>query len=88
MLIWVDRMHIAVRDRGAAEETFRELLGAEKVGDHGGDLLRAGRTVVQAGEGELELLEPAGDGPVGAHLERWGEGIFAAGFATADLSAL
>jgi catechol 2,3-dioxygenase-like lactoylglutathione lyase family enzyme len=44
--------------------------------------------VVQAGISEFELLEPAGEGPVAAQLERWGEGIFAAGFATTDVPAL
>ncbi len=88
MLTLVDRMQLAVRDRAAAEETFREILGAEKVGEDAGELLRARRSLMQAGASEFELLEPAGDGPVQAHLERWGEGIFAGGFAAADLSAL
>jgi len=43
---------------------------------------------VQAGTSEFELLEPADEGPVLAHLERWDEGILAVGFSTADLSAL
>ncbi len=88
MLTRVDRMQLAVRDRAAAEETFAELLGAQKVREETSELLRAKRTVVQAGVSEFELLEPAGDGPVAAHLERWGEGIFAGGFAISDLSAL
>ena len=88
MLTRVDRMQIAVRDRAAAAETFRDVLGAEKVRDVESDLLQARRSVVQAGISEFELLEPKGEGPVRAHLERWGEGLFAAGFATADLSAL
>jgi hypothetical protein len=81
-------MQLAVRDRAAAEETFRELLGAEKVRQDRSALLAATRSVVQAGVSEFELLEPVGDGPVQAHLERWGEGLFAAGFATNDLSVL
>lgn len=88
MLTRVDRMQLAVRDRAQAEETFRDLLGAEKVRDDRSDLLRADRSVVQAGVSEFELLEPSGEGPVQAHLERWGEGLFAAGFASNDLSAL
>ncbi len=88
MLQRVDRIQLAVRDCAAAADTFCDLLGAERVRD---DILRlsaARRLVVQAGESEFELLEPTGDGPVAQHLERWGEGIFAAGFATGDLSAL
>ncbi len=88
MLTHIDRMQLAVRDRAAAEETFGELLGARKVREDTSDLLGAKRTVMQAGVSEFELLEPAGDGPVAAHLERWGEGILAVGFSTADLSAL
>lgn len=88
MLTRVDRMQLVVRDRDAAEETFRALLGARKVREDAIDVLGARRTVVQAGTSEFELLEPAAEGPVQDHLARWGEGIFAGGFATADLSAV
>ena len=88
MLTRVDRVQLAVRDRSAAEETFREVLGAEKLREDSSALLAATRSIVQAGASEFELLEPSGEGPVQAHLERWGEGLFAAGFATNDLSAL
>ena len=88
MLTHIDRMLLAVRDREAAADTFRDILGAERVGEGSSRLLGARRTVVQAGISEFELLEPDGEGPVSAHLERWGEGILAVGFSTADLSAL
>ena len=88
MLTRVDRVQLAVRDRAAAEGTLHDLLDARKVREDESDLLQARRSVVQAGTSEFELLEPKGDGPVQAHLEHWGEGIFAGGFATADLSAL
>lgn len=88
MLNRVDRMQLAVRDRAAAEATFQDVLGAQKVREDKSSQLQASRSVVQAGISEFELLEPSGDGPVRAHLERWGEGIFAAGFSTSDLSAL
>ena len=88
MLTRVDRMQIAVHDRAAAEATFRDLLGAEKVREDRVALLNAGRTVVQAGISKFELLQPNGDGLVRQHLDRWGEGLFAAGFSTPDLSAL
>ena len=67
---------------------FRDLLGAEKLREDTSDLLAAKRTVLQAGDSEFELLEPADEGPVGAFVSQWGEGIFSAGFSTADLSAL
>ena len=88
MLRRVDRMLLAVRDREAAADTFRSVLGAERVREDTSRLLGARRTVVQAGISEFELLEPAGEGPVLAHLERWDEGILAVGFSAADLSAL
>ena len=88
MLKRVDRMLLAVRDRETAADTFRDLLGAERVREDTSRALGARRTVVQAGISEFELLEPSGDGPVDAHLESRGEGIFAVGFSTADLAAL
>ena len=88
MLKYVDRMLLAVHDREAAADTFRAILGAERVRDETSNLLAARRTVVQAGISEFDLLEPAGEGPVATHLERWGEGILGVGFSTTDLSAL
>jgi len=88
MLKRVDRMQLAVRDRTMAADAFAEVLGAEKVQEDELRVFNAKRTVVQAGESEFELLEPVGDGPVASHLERWGEGIFAAGFSTDDPGAL
>ncbi len=88
MLKYVDRMLLAVRDRAAAADTFRAILGAEQVRDETSKLLAARRTVLQAGISEFDLLEPAGDGPIATHLERWGEGILGVGFSTTDLSTL
>jgi len=88
MLQRVDRVQLAVRNRAIAGDTFGEVLGAERVQEDDLRLFNAARTVVQAGESQFELLEPAGDGPVASHLERWGEGIFGAGFSTDDPGAL
>ncbi|MBI1885971.1 MAG: VOC family protein [Chloroflexi bacterium] len=88
MLKRVDRVLLAVRSREAAEETFRQLLGAEKVREGRSGLLNAESTVLQAGASEFELLEPRGDGPLADFVGRWGEGIFAIGFSTDDLSGL
>jgi hypothetical protein len=81
-------MQLAVRDRAAAEETFRALFDAEKVREDTSELLASTRSVMQAGISEFELLQPSGAGVVQSHLERWGEGLFAAGFSTPDLPAL
>jgi catechol 2,3-dioxygenase-like lactoylglutathione lyase family enzyme len=88
MLERVDRVQLAVRDRAAAAATFAALLGAVTVRDDQLRLYAANRTIVQAGESEFELLEPAGEGAVSQYLERWGEGLFAAGFSTHDTAAL
>lgn len=88
MLTHVDRMQLAVRSRAEAEATFGDLLGATKVREDESRLLNAARSVMQAGASEFELLEPKGEGPVQAHLERWGEGLLSAGFASDRLSAL
>ncbi len=88
MLRRVDRMLLAVRDREAAADTFRSILGAERVREDSSRLLGARRTVVQAGISEFELLEPAGDGPVLTHLEHRDEGILAVGFSASDVSAV
>jgi catechol 2,3-dioxygenase-like lactoylglutathione lyase family enzyme len=87
MLDRVDRMVLAVRDRATAADTFIDVLGAEKVREDGfAEPYHINRTVVQAGDSEFELWEPAGEGIVAQHLERWGDGIFAAGFSTSDMS--
>ncbi len=88
MLERVDRVLLAVRDRAAAVSTFSNVLDARLVREDQVAIYAAARSVVQAGESEFELLEPAGDGAIAQHLERWGEGIFAAGFSTGDLPAL
>src|SRR3990172_2168963 len=84
MLQRVDRMQLAVRDRREAVAACAEALGAETAQEDELRVFAASRTVVRAGESEFELLEPAGEGAVATHLERWGEGIFAAGFSTDD----
>ncbi len=88
MLECVDRVQLAVRDRSAAVDTFGAIIGAQKEREDFICLLNADRTVVRSGESEFELLQPAGDGPVADFLQRRGEGIYAAGFATSDLGAL
>src|SRR5947209_18038477 len=88
MLLRVDRMQLAVRDCMVAADAFAEVVGAEKVREDELRVFNAKRTVVQAGESEFELLEPAGDGAVASHLERWGEGIFAGGFSADNAGEL
>ena len=88
MLEHVDRMQLAVRDRAAAAQTFVDIFDAEVVGDDELKPAGAKRRTVHAGTSEFELLEPAGDGLVADYLAAWGEGLFAAGFSTRNVSAL
>jgi catechol 2,3-dioxygenase-like lactoylglutathione lyase family enzyme len=88
MLERVDRVVLAVRDRETAVQTFAEVLGARRLQDGELRLYNAARTVVQAGAARFELLEPKGDGPVAEFIARWGEGLFAAGFAASSLPRL
>ena len=88
MLEHVDRVQIAVTDRAAAAQTFIDAFDAATVADDNVPALAAKRRVVHAGTSEFELLEPDGPGPVQEYLEKWGEGLFAAGFSTKDVGAL
>jgi hypothetical protein len=84
----VDRIQLAVRDRAAAARPFVALLGAAPAGEDAIAPLAARRTTLRAGTSAIELLSPDGAGPVREHLDRWGDGLFAAGFATADVDRL
>jgi hypothetical protein len=79
---------MVVPDRAAAVERWGVLFGAEVVGEDGSRHLNAHRTTVQAGRSLFEFLEPAGEGPVKAFRERWGQGLYGAGFSTPDLAVL
>lgn len=84
----IDRMQLAVRDRTQAAGTFARLLGAELLREDRCAALGASRSVLALGESELELCQPHEPGPVRDFLERWGEGLYAAGAATAQLDTL
>jgi len=88
MLERVDRMLLAVLDRAQAARTFERLLGAVADREETSAHLGARRTILRVGESELELCEPTGPGPVADFIDRWGEGLFAAGYATSRLEAL
>jgi len=87
MLKRVDRVQIAVRDAASAARTIGEIFGAETLHRDEVGALGARRVTVQAGVSLIELLEPAGGGPVGEFVQRWGTGLFAAGFSVADIDA-
>lgn len=88
MLDRVDRILVAVRNPDAAAATFGDLLGAETREKVESAHLAARGLVLGLGESEVELLAPDGPGPVRDFLETRGEGLFAAGFASARFPAL
>ena len=88
MLDRVDRMLIAVRSRTLAATTFSTMLGAQPDRDGHSACLNAHRLVMRVGESELELCEPAGPGPVQEFIDRWGEGLLAAGYASSRFDEL
>jgi catechol 2,3-dioxygenase-like lactoylglutathione lyase family enzyme len=87
MLKRVDRVQIAVSDLDAAEKVAAGTFGAELVRRDEIAALAARRSTMQAGSSLIELLAPDGAGAVREFVERWGGGLFAAGFSVGDLDA-
>lgn len=85
MLSYVDRVQLVVPDRAAAVETWKNLFGAEQIGEDGSRFLNAHRSTVQAGTSLFEFLEPAGEGPVQTWAEKWTQGLYGVGFATPSM---
>ena len=88
MLEGTDRLALAVKERGPAAATFKQIFDAEVVDDVTDRILGARRMTLQWGRDQLELLEPIGPGPVMDFLDQGKRGIFAGGFALADPAAL
>src|SRR5262249_59877693 len=87
MLKRVDRVQIAVADLNRAEQVAAAVFGAETLRRDELAPLRARRATMQAGASLLELVQADGAGPVGEFVDRWGPGLFAAGFSVDDLEA-
>ena len=85
MLKRVDRVQIAVGERDAAESVLAEIFGAEVLRRDEVAHLAASRTTMQAGTSLVEILVPEGPGPVEDFINKWGSGLFGAGFSVADL---
>lgn len=88
MLDRVDRVLIAVRDRNAAAESYRAILGAEAVAELHSERYACERTILAVGTSEIELCQPTGEGPVADFLDEFGEGLFAGGVSTTNPIAL
>lgn len=87
MLKRVDRVQIAVADLDPAERVAAAVLGAETLRRDKVAPLCARRATMQTGASLVELLQPDGAGPVQEFVDRWGSGLFAAGFSVDDLDA-
>lgn len=79
---------LAVRDAQAASETYGSLFGATPTGTQHSGALGADISFVACGTDLIGFAQPAGPGTAADHLENWGEGLMAAAFSTADLSAV
>ena len=88
MLSSVDRILLVVRNRAESTATWRGIFDARIVDESHSAFLNANRTTLQAGDSLVELLEPAGDGPIRNFSERWGTGLYGVGFATHDIARL
>lgn len=87
MLKRVDRVQIAVRDVAVAERAVIEVFGGELLRRDDLAILRSKRSTMQAGSSLLELLAPDGAGPVADFVEKYGNGLYGAGFSVEDLDA-
>ena len=88
VLTRIDRIQVAVPDPAPVADAWSALLGAEGAGDDTVACLGARRTTLRLGTGWVELLQPAGDGPVADAVERRGAHLYAAGIAVADPTEL
>ena len=88
MLKRIDRLQVAVPDRGTAAESWTQILGAEPAGEDRIACLGALRTRLRLGDGFIELLEPDGAGVLHDAIAKRGAHLYAAGATTDDLEGL
>lgn len=79
---------LAVRDIDEAKNTFKALFDTQEFASQHSDFYNADVTLLLCGTDFIGLASPTGDGAVAEHLDRWGEGLFAAIFTTDDVSAI
>ena len=91
VLTSLDHIVLAVRDLGRASETYRSLLGREPSWRGRHPAYGTANTLFRLENTYLELLAPAGEGPLASHLtaslDAHGEGPFALAFGTDDVDA-
>jgi hypothetical protein len=88
MLSTIDRVQLCCLEPDLVASQWIQLLDAK---EHSRDHLRvlsAERITLNVGNCQVEILSPAGKGPVQSHLESRSGGPFAAGFSTTDLDSV
>lgn len=85
MLKRVDRIQIAGPSADRIASTFERLFGAVREKRDEVKCLNAQRITVRLGISAVEALTPIGAGPVEDFVNKWGEGLFGAGFSVDDL---
>jgi hypothetical protein len=84
VLTRIDRVVLAVPDRGPVVDAWSGLLGAELDSEDKVGGLAARRTRLRLGAGRVDVLEPDGAGAVQQAIDRRGGHLYAAGAATSD----
>jgi len=82
MLEQLEGVVLAVNDAEAATKTFEQIFGARFDRSTDSDVWNARIAVLRCGTDLLRLAEPRGPGAVAEHLDKWGEGLFAAVFSS------
>src|SRR4051812_28692863 len=88
MLEQLEGVVLAVRDAEAAIKTFEAIFDAKFLGETESEVWKAKIAVMGAGTDLIRLAEPSGPGPLQDYLDQWGEGLFAAVFASKDPDAI
>jgi hypothetical protein len=84
--IGLKRYSVAVNDLSAATNFFRDFVGASPLYESERRPAAATAVGVALADGVVEILTPAGSGPVQRHLGRYGDGIRSVVFQVQDLA--
>ena len=85
----IDHHGIAVNDLGRAARFFIDMLGAKLIAGGINEAAMLRTAFVQfPGGGKLELLQPTGDNPMKAYLDKRGEGIHHMTLLVKDLAGM
>jgi catechol 2,3-dioxygenase-like lactoylglutathione lyase family enzyme len=88
MLEQLEGVVLAVRDAEAAVKTYERIFDAKFLGSNESEIWKARIAEIGVGTDIVRLAEPSGPGAVQEHLERVGEGLFAAVFSSKERQAV